>query len=104
MIEDVAKKLIIGAGTIFVERKFVHLNGLVGHIEDIVTHKDYRGLNLGKFVIETLKHIGKLTGCYKIILDCSDKNVPFYEKCGFKQKEYEMVLYIDENDKVKSKL
>ncbi|KAI8803471.1 acyl-CoA N-acyltransferase [Cladochytrium replicatum] len=104
VIEDTKKSKIAGAGTILVERKFVHNNGLVGHIEDIVTHKDYRGLNLGKLVIETLKYIGKMTGCYKIILDCSDKNIPFYEKCGFKQKEYEMVLYIPENDGIKAKL
>jgi glucosamine-phosphate N-acetyltransferase len=86
VLEDTAKSKIVGSGTIFVERKFVHSNGLVGHIEDIVTHKDYRGLNLGKLIIETLKVIGKRTGCYKIILDCSDKNVPFYQKCGFTQK------------------
>jgi glucosamine-phosphate N-acetyltransferase len=30
VIEDVRKKLIVGAGTIVVERKFVHMNGLVG--------------------------------------------------------------------------
>ncbi|KAJ3045783.1 Glucosamine-phosphate N-acetyltransferase-like protein [Rhizophlyctis rosea] len=104
VIEDTKKKLIVGAGTIFVERKFVHGNGLVGHIEDIVTLSDYRGLNLGKLVIETLKYIGKHTGCYKIILDCSDKNIPFYQKCGFAHKEFEMVLYIDENDRAKAKL
>ncbi|KAI8923883.1 acyl-CoA N-acyltransferase [Entophlyctis helioformis] len=98
VIEDVAKARIIGAGTLLVERKFVHNGGLVGHIEDIVTHSDYRGHNLGRLVIETLKYIGKQTGCYKIILDCSDKNVPFYVKCGFVQKEVEMALYIPEND------
>lgn len=40
-------------------------------------------------------------GCYKIILDCSQKNIPFYEKCGFSHKEYEMVLYLDHNDAAK---
>jgi len=99
VIEDTKKNIIVGAGTILVERKFVHMNGLVGHIEDIVTHKEYRGMNLGLRVIETLKFIGKMTGCYKIILDCSNDNVKFYEKCGFKQKEVEMVLYLPENDK-----
>ena len=77
---------------------------MVGHIEDIVSHKDYRGQNLGLIIIDTLKHIGKGQGCYKIILDCSEKNVGFYEKCGFTKKEVEMVLYIDENDKSKAKL
>jgi glucosamine-phosphate N-acetyltransferase len=67
VIEDVPKKRIVGAGTIFVERKFVHHNGLVGHIEDIVTHQDYRGHNLGRLVIETLKYIGEKRGCYKSV-------------------------------------
>jgi GNAT superfamily N-acetyltransferase len=68
VIEDVAKSRIVGAGTILVERKFVHHNGLVGHIEDIVTHSEYRGHNLGRMVIETLKFIGEQTGCYKSML------------------------------------
>jgi glucosamine-phosphate N-acetyltransferase len=41
------------------------MNGKVGHIEDIVTHKEYRGMKLGLRVIDTLKYIGKETGCYK---------------------------------------
>ena len=94
VIEHVQKKVIVGAGTLLVERKFIHGNGLVGHIEDIVTHSEYRGLNLGRIVIETLKGIGKSVGCYKIILDCSTSNVPFYQKCGFEKKEVEMAWYI----------
>lgn len=65
VIEDTQAKKIVGAGTILVERKFIHHNGLVGHIEDIVTHSEYRGMNLGKLVIETLKFIGDKAGCYK---------------------------------------
>ena len=74
------------------------MNGIVGHIEDIVTHSEYRGMNLGKLVIETLKFIGEKVGCYKIILDCSEQNKAFYEKCGFKSKEIEMVMYIPSID------
>ena len=49
-------------------------------------------------IIDQLKVTGRLMGCYKIILDCSVKNVPFYEKCGFVEKEREMALYYGEND------
>lgn len=49
-------------------------------------------------IIEQLKHIGKEVGCYKVILDCSSSNVPFYEKCAFKVKEKQMVIYFEEND------
>lgn len=30
-------------------------------------------------------------GCYKIILDCSEANAAFYEKCGLSKKEVQMV-------------
>lgn len=30
-------------------------------------------------------------GCYKVILDCTESNAPFYEACGFKRKELQMV-------------
>jgi hypothetical protein len=30
-------------------------------------------------------------GCYKVILDCADHNVAFYEKCGLTRKEIQMV-------------
>lgn len=86
------------------ERKYVHENGLVGHIEDIVVHKEYRKLNFGRYIIDQLKHIGEQVGCYKIILDCSEKNVPFYEKCGFEKKGYEMAWYIEKQQTPKSKL
>lgn len=37
-------------------------------------------------LIEHLKTIGVKMGCYKVLLDCSEKNVPFYERTGFKKK------------------
>jgi hypothetical protein len=41
-------------------------------------------------VIEHLKHISRETGCYKLILDCSQDNVKFYERCGLKVKELQV--------------
>ena len=37
-------------------------------------------------------------GCYKLILDCSESNVKFYEKCGFKRKEIQMARYFEHNE------
>ncbi|RKP11882.1 acyl-CoA N-acyltransferase [Piptocephalis cylindrospora] len=94
VIEHTERQKIVAAGTIFVERKFIRGNGLVGHIEDIVVHESARGLQFGRYIIEALKYVGASTSCYKIILDCSEKNVPFYVKCGFKQNEVKMAWYI----------
>jgi glucosamine-phosphate N-acetyltransferase len=95
VIEDVKKQQIIGAATLVIEKKMIHECGSIGHIEDVVVDSTYRGKNLGLRVTKQLVHIGKQLGCYKIILDCSEKNVPFYEKAGFKQKEYQMALYLN---------
>ena len=86
VIEDVKKEKIIGAGSFILEHKFIRNLGFAGHIEDIVVDSTYRGKNLGKRIIELLKLLGQVNNCYKVILDCSDKNVPFYKKCGFSLK------------------
>jgi glucosamine-phosphate N-acetyltransferase len=84
---------IIATGTIIVEPKFIHNTGKVGHIEDIVVDKDKNGLGIGKKLIDDLVNICRNNGCYKVILNCSETNVGFYEKVGFKTKERQMALY-----------
>ncbi|KAF9406930.1 Glucosamine-phosphate N-acetyltransferase-like protein [Podila epigama] len=88
---------IVAAGTVLIERKFIHELGLVGHIEDIAVSADQQGKKLGLRIIETLKAIGQQVGCYKVILDCSEKNVLFYEKCGFERKGVEMGWYVNKH-------
>lgn len=45
--EHTPSKLIVGAGTVALEQKFIHNCGVVGHIEDIVVDKKARGKGLG---------------------------------------------------------
>ena len=74
--------MIIGSGTIFKIEK-LH-NNPIGQIEDIIINNEYRGYGLGKELIKNLVDIGlNEFKCYKIILNCLDKNVGFYEKCNF---------------------
>lgn len=90
VIEDIEKNIIIGTSTLLIELKFVHQCGKVAHIEDVVVHSSYRNQNLGKKLIEECIKIARENNCYKIILDCSEQNISFYEKCGFVQKEIQM--------------
>jgi len=92
VIEDNNK--IIGTGTLLIENKVIHNMGLVAHIEDIVIHNNYRKQGLGKKLIDELINISIQSNCYKIILDCNEKNVNFYQNSGFKQKEIQMVKYL----------
>lgn len=66
---------LVAVGTIFVERKFTRGAGIVGHIEDIAVSKTMQGRKLGLYLINTLEEIGRATGCYKVILDCSKENI-----------------------------
>ncbi|KAI8973229.1 acyl-CoA N-acyltransferase [Mycotypha africana] len=96
-ITDEKTNRIAATGTILIEHKFVHFNGCVGHIEDIAVDASHQGKKLGLRVIEALKYIGQVNGCYKVILDCNVNNIPFYEKCGFTPKESQMAWYIPQD-------
>jgi glucosamine-phosphate N-acetyltransferase len=85
------EKRIIGAGTIMIVHK-IH-NNPIGQIEDIIISEKYRKNGLGKQIIEKLIDIGKNEyKCYKIILNCLQKNIKFYENCGFINVGVEMKL------------
>jgi GNAT superfamily N-acetyltransferase len=90
---DTETNRIVAAGTVFIECKFIHMCGMVGHIEDIVIAPEARGKHLGKILIMHLTHIAQQFGCYKVILDCADNVKPFYEKCGYQVKGVEMAHY-----------
>lgn len=91
--EELSTGRIVASGTVFIEKKFIHRGSSVGHIEDIVIKKEDRGKDLGKELISHLVHIAESRGCYKVILDCNDTNVCFYEKCGFHRHENQMARY-----------
>jgi len=84
---------IVASGGVFIERKFLRGLGNVGHIEDIAVSREMQGKKLGLRLIQALTHISEGVGCYKTILNCSDANIPFYEKCGFEKRENEMAKY-----------
>jgi glucosamine-phosphate N-acetyltransferase len=81
---------IIGTTTLLIEPKFIHQGGLVGHIEDVVVNKNFQGKKIGEKIIKYVLEFSKNYGCYKTILDCSDKVKPFYEKLGFKHNSNEL--------------
>jgi glucosamine-phosphate N-acetyltransferase len=81
---------LIGSITILIEQKFIHDGAKVGHIEDVVTRKEYEGRGVGKALVIKALDFAKQKRCYKVVLDCSRRNVQFYEKLGFKQHDVSM--------------
>ncbi len=81
---------IVGSTTLLIEQKFIHEGGFVGHIEDVVVKKECEGQGIGMKLVLSLLDVANERKCYKTILNCEDKLIPFYEKIGFRQKSNEM--------------
>lgn len=88
---------VVGCLTVFIEQKFIHSCGRVAHIEDVAVHADAQHHGIATKLMEHAKEVAKSFGCYKIILDCSEENVGFYEKLGYHRKEVQMRLTLDPN-------
>ena len=71
-------KEIISTSTILIEQKYIRNGAKIGHIEDVATNKNYEGKGIGKKVVEECISYAKKRGCYKVILDCSDELINFY--------------------------
>jgi len=93
VVEDLSDARVCAAGTLVVENKFIHKCGRVGHLEDVVVHVGLRGKGLGSRIVERVLAVARQRGCYKVIVDCAERNVAFYEKCGFSRKDVQMARY-----------
>jgi glucosamine-phosphate N-acetyltransferase len=88
----IIKNEIVGYGSIIIEAKI--RGGKVGHIEDIVSHKKYRNQGIGKKVLNALYKIAKKNNCYKIILQCKEKNLGFYQNNHYEENGISMQRFI----------
>ncbi len=88
IVDDVnLGEIVVCSAALLYEEKVYHNMGRAAHLEDVAVLPKYQGLGIGKALIKHMIEQARSMGCYKIILDCSDKNVGFYEKLGFKKHE-----------------
>ena len=65
----------------------------VGYIEDVSVRKEYEGLGIGsKLVTYATNYAISIEGCRKVLLYCSEKTKPFYEKLGYRLVEDTFVM------------
>lgn len=72
-----------GTVTLLIEQKLLHNCKCVGHIEDFVVDFNLRGQGYGESLLNKCLEVSKTNNCYKVVLHCDDKLVPFYSKMGF---------------------
>ena len=49
-------------------------------------------------LIEQLQYMAEQLQCYKVLLNCTEKNVPFYEKCHLTRAQVQMTHYFHPSD------
>lgn len=81
---------VVGVATLITINKLIRSGNRMGLIEDVAVDNNYRGYGIGRLLIESLQEQAVKRNCYKTILNCSEENIGFYEKCGFYQKEVQM--------------
>ena len=86
---------IIGSLTLMLEQKFLREGKLAGHIEDVVARKGYEGMGVASALMKRAIEIAKESRCYKLILDCHDELMPFYQKFGFQKNDNCMKIYFE---------
>lgn len=79
----VMNETVVGTVTCFITLRIIHNGGFVAHIEDVATDKNYEGYGIASKLIEYSIGYAKSKNAYKIILDCNESLVPFYEKFDF---------------------
>jgi glucosamine-phosphate N-acetyltransferase len=75
--------LIIGTTTLLVEPKFIFGGGRVAHIEDVAVRAEYQRKGIGFRLVNYATEQAAIMRCVRTVLDCSDENIPFYEKIGY---------------------
>lgn len=76
---------IVSTVKLIVEPKFFYGGKSAGHIEDVATRSGFEGRGLAKALMSEALRVAKSKGCYKVVLDCKNKIVPFYRKLDFKR-------------------
>src|SRR5215218_6955608 len=73
------REVVVGTTTLLVEPKFIFNGGRVGHIEGV-------SVRIGS----------KDMGCVKMVLDCSEETMPFYEKLGYSYQDNCMKKFLQD--------
>jgi GNAT superfamily N-acetyltransferase len=90
LIVGVMNDRIVGFCSLSIKNNFWQA-GKLGNVDELVVDKNYRGLGIGKKLMERISQIARENKCKRIELDSSfhrKEAHQFYERIGFKSRAY----------------
>jgi glucosamine-phosphate N-acetyltransferase len=94
--KQAGREVVVGTTTLLVEPKFIFNGGRVGHIEDVSVRRGYEDMGLGRRLVSHATQVAKDMGCVKMVLDCSEKTMPFYQKLGYSYQDNCMKKFLQD--------
>lgn len=74
---------LLGTAMLITQLNLSHGGRPYGHIENVVIEQNFRSNGIGRQMVDYLVKEADKRNCYKTVLSCEGKNIPFYEKCNF---------------------
>lgn len=74
----------IGTASVILETKLFGELSKIAHLEDVCVHNQYRGYGYGLALVQHIIDYCKKNECRKIVLYCTNYNLAFYRKVGFR--------------------
>lgn len=87
---------VVGTAMLHYQYKLSYHCGIAAHLEDVVVDPEYRKNKIGEALVNIAVDAAKQLGCYKIMLTCYEKTIPYYERLGFKKHDFGMRLSLKE--------
>jgi glucosamine-phosphate N-acetyltransferase len=85
---------IVSSIHLLFEQKLHNNFKMVCHIEDVVSHPQYRKQGYASALLHFAVQRASEKNCYKVVLTTNADNVPFYTNNGFQEKGFELCKYL----------
>ncbi|MBK9401262.1 MAG: GNAT family N-acetyltransferase [Bacteroidetes bacterium] len=87
-------RMIVASDQVIVATGRLQLNEpTVAQIRYMAVHEQFRGLQLGKAMMEELESLARDAGAEKVILQARENALQFYESCGYEIVMETFLLY-----------
>lgn len=91
----IVDKEIIGTFALLIMDNIAHMGAPSGIVEDVVVHKDWQRMGIGREMMRFAMDYCRGKGCYKLALSSNGKRViahRFYEALGFQRHGYSFIV------------
>ncbi|MDP3990746.1 MAG: GNAT family N-acetyltransferase [Candidatus Nealsonbacteria bacterium] len=86
--------MVVGTATVLFQQEFFGNGTFMAHVENVVVHEKCSGQGIATMLMQAVDQEIRKRNCFRVVLNCSDDNISFYEKLGYERKGNEMRIVL----------